>query len=180
MLIVLTASVFISEILVMIFLDVLFSMPKIFNTLLGATLQSTLLFPAFYFLVFHPLLQNIAERKKAEDELRISAAAFEIKDPILITDAHANIIKANNKFLSITGYNLDEIVGKNPRIFQTGHNTKKFYEAMWQEILAKGSWSGSTRIMSKNGNGNLCWLTITSVKNEHQEVTHYVGIYNNG
>jgi PAS domain S-box-containing protein len=180
LLIVLTSSVFITETLVMFFLDALPVMPKILSTLLDATLLSALLFPAFYFLVFSPLLQNIAERKRAEAELRVSAVAFEIKDPILIADANGNIIRANNKFLSFTGYTMEELVGNNPRILQAGHYSKDFYEAMWQQILRKGSWSGTTRIKSKSGNGNLCWLTITAVKNEHQEVTHYVAIYNNG
>jgi PAS domain S-box-containing protein len=125
-------------------------------------------------------LRNIEERKRAEDELRITSVAFDIKDPILITDADANIIRANKKFLDFTGYSANELIGKNPRIFQSGHNNKSFYQAMWKQLLRTGSWSGATHIKSKYGNSNLCWLNITAVKNEQQQITHFVGIYNHG
>ena len=177
---VLTVSVFITEALVMLLLNMFPNMPKMVGILLDSALLSALLFPAFYFLIFRPLLQNIAERKLTEDELRVTAVAFEIKDPILITDADANIIRANKKFLSITGYSTEELIGKNPRIFQSGHNNKSFYATMWQQLQRSGSWSGATHIKNKNGNVNICWLTITAVKNEQQQITNYVAIYNNG
>jgi len=180
LLIILTVSVFISEAVVMLLIEILPNQPKLVSIFLDSAILSVLLFPAFYFLVFRPLLVNIEERKRAEEELRITAVAFEIKDPILITDADANIIRANKKFLSITGYTMEEIEGKNPRIFQTGRNGNAFYVAMWQQLARNGSWNGATSIKSKNGNGNLCWLTITAVKNEQKEVAYYVGTYNYG
>ncbi len=180
LLVILTVSVFIAETLVMLLLNALPNIPKMGAILLDSALLSALLFPAFYFLVFRPLLQNIAERKRAEDALRVTSVVFEIKEPILITDADGNIVRANKKFLYTTGYSAEELSGKNPRMFQSKQNNKAFYDAMWKQLLRTGSWSGSTYIKSKNGNENLCWLTITAVKNEQQEVTHYVGIYNNG
>lgn len=177
---VLTASVFLVEALVMLLLHVLPPLPHIASVLIDAALLSALLFPVFYLLVFRPLLQNITELRKAEEDLRVTAVAFEIKDPIIITDADGNIVRANKMFLNITGYSQEELIGKNPRIFQSGRYSKAFYETMWQQLLRTGSWSGEARIKSKNGNANLCWLTITAVKNERQETTHYVGIYNNG
>jgi PAS domain S-box-containing protein len=180
LIVILTVSVFIAEAAVMLLINMLPDMPKLLSIFLDSAILSALLFPAFYYLVFRPLLQGIAELKRAKEELRATAVTFEIKDPILITDADANIIRANKRFLAITGYELEELIGKNPRIFQTGRNSANFYDAMWQQLARKDSWSGATSIRSKTGNDNLCWLTITAVKNEQQEITHYVGIYNNG
>ncbi len=175
---VLIGSVFIIEVMVMYLLEVLPPMSKLGSTLLDATLLSTLLFPIFYLLVFRPLVQNIYERIKAEGELRVAAVALEIKDPILITDAQANIVRANKMFLSITGYKLEDIVGKNPRILKSGRQGEHFYEKMWQLLLRNGSWSGEVRIKTNNGHVLPLWLTITAVKNPQLETTHYVAIYN--
>jgi PAS domain S-box-containing protein len=175
---VLIGSVFLIEVLVMLLLHVLPPMPKITSVFLDATLLSTLLFPIFYFLVFQPLVQNITELGKAEDELRVAAVALEIKDPILITDAQANIVRANKMFLNITGYKLEDLVGKNPRIFKSGRHGKAFYEKMWQQVLSHGSWRGEVRFKTQGGHAIPLCLTITAVKNEQQETTHYVAIYN--
>jgi len=177
LLIVLTGSVFLIELLVMIFLDMLPPMPKMAIFLLDAALLSTLIFPVFYFLVFRPLLQNITELKQAEDNLRTASVAFESKDPILITDADANILRANKMFLNITGYSLEEIIGKNPRILQTGEYSKAYYKKMWAQLLSKGCWSGDTRIKDKRGREFPIGMVITAVKNEQQETTHFVAIY---
>ncbi len=175
---VLIGSVFIIEVLVMYLLEALPPMSKLASTLLDASLLSALLFPIFYLLVFRPLVQNIYQRIKAEGELRVAAVALEIKDPILITDAQANIVRANKMFLNITGYKLEDIVGKNPRILKSGRQSQTFYEKMWQQILNNGSWSGEVRIKTNGGQTLPMWLTITAVKNPQLETTHYVAIYN--
>jgi PAS domain S-box-containing protein len=179
LLIVLIGSVFFIEVVVMDAVLSLTHLSKTGEALLDASLLTLLLFPIFYFLIFRPLILNIAERKKVEAELRIAAVAFEIKDPSLITDAKANIIRANQKFLEKTGYSLEEIVGRNPRMFKSGVHDKKYYENLWKHLLEDGAWSGEIRIMTKGGRIlHPFWLTITAVKNEQQDTTHYIGIYN--
>lgn len=174
---ILIIAVFSVEVMVMLVVDTFPPMPKLATVLLDAAFLSLLLFPIFYFLVFRPLLQNITSLKKAEEELRIAAVAFEIKDPILITDANANIIKVNKMFCHITGYAKEELIGQNPRIFNSGRQNKAFYEKMWQQLLRSGFWSGEIRNKNKEGHVNPCRITITAVKNESQETTHYVAIY---
>lgn len=178
LLIVLTGSVFLIELLVMFFLDMLPPLPKMATFLLDSALLATLIFPIFYFLVFRPLLQNITELRQAEDNLRIASVAFESKEPILITDVHANILGANKKFLHLSGYGLEEIVGKNPRIFQSGRYREGFYQKMWGQLLRNGSWAGDIHVKDKLGHDLLMGTVITAVKNERQETTHYVAIYN--
>lgn len=178
LLIVLAGSVFLIELLVMFILDMLPPMPKMVTFLVDSTLLATLIFPIFYFLVFRPLCQNIAELKQTEDMLRTISVVFESKDPILITDAHGNILRANRSFLNLTGYSSEEIIGKTPRILQTGRYSRDYYENMWGKLLRNGFWSGETRIKDKRGYEFPIGLAITAVKNEQQATTHYVAIYN--
>ncbi len=174
---ILIVAVFSVETMVMLVVDTFPPMPRLATVLLDSTFLSLLLFPIFYFLVFRPLLQNITSLKKAEEELRIAAVALEIKDPILITDANANIVRVNKMLCHITGYNKEELIGQNPRVFNSGRQNKAFYEKMWQQLLRTGFWSGEIRNKSKEGHVNPCRATITAVKNENQETTHYVAIY---
>lgn len=179
LLIILIGSVFFIEAFVMNIMEWLPPTPKTVGALLDAAALSLLLFPIFYYLIFRPLVRNIAERKRVEDDLRIAAVAFEIKDPTIITDADANIIRANKKFLSKLGYSMEEIVGKNPRMFKSGMHDAQFYEQLWKKLLQTGSWSGEIRIKNKEGRVlHPFWLSITAIKNEQQEITHYIGIYN--
>ena len=120
---------------------------------------------------------DITERKKLEDELRVAAVAFETHDAIVITDRQANIVRVNQAFSDITGYSQEEVLGQNPRIMSSGRQDKAFYIEMWQQLIHAGSWSGEISDKRKNGQIYPKWLTITAVKNERQEATHYVAIF---
>ena len=179
LLIILIGAVFFIEAFVMNIMHWMPPTTKTIGALLDAAILSLLLFPIFYYLIFRPLIRNIEERKLVEDDLRIAAVAFEIKDPTVITDVNANIIRANKKFLDKLGYSMDEIVGQNPRIFKSDVHDKQFYEQLWKRLVQTGTWSGEIRIKTKEGRIlHPFWLTITAIKNEQQETTHYIGIYN--
>jgi len=179
LLVILIGSVFFIEVVVMDAILSFTHMSKTKDAFLDATLLSLFLSPIFYYLIFRPLIQNIAERERVEAELRIAEVAFEIKDPTLITDAAGNIIRANQKFLEKTGFSMEEIFGENPRIFKSDLHDGKYFERMWKQLLQDGTWSGEIRIRNKEGRTlHPFWLTITAVKNERQETTHYIGIYN--
>ncbi|MDD2913745.1 MAG: EAL domain-containing protein [Gallionella sp.] len=126
---------------------------------------------------FAVFARDITERKKAEDALRVAAATFETHEAILITDTNANIIRVNQAFQDITGFSSEEVLGKNPRILNSGRQDKAFYAAMWQQLLNTGSWSGEMWDRRKSGQVYPKWLTITAVKNEQGETTGYVAIF---
>jgi PAS domain S-box-containing protein len=178
LLIILTASVFVINLLVAMFLEMMPHMPKVAVYLMDSALLSTLTFPIFYLLVFRPLLKSITEHRQAEENLRTVSVAFESRDPILITDAQANILRANRMFLKISGYSPEELIGRNARILKTDRYGEAYYKGMWDQLLRKGSWAGESRIRDKHGNEFSIGMVITAVKNERKETTHYVAIYN--
>lgn len=177
-LIILTGSVFVINLLVAMFLEILPPIPRIDVFLLDSTLQATLIFPIFYLLVFRPLLKIMAELRQAQENLRTVSVAFETRDPILITDAEANILRANKMFLNISGYSSEELIGKNPRILKTERYSDDYYKEMWDHLLRHGSWIGETRIRDKLGNDFAIGMVITAVKDDQNVTTHYVATYN--
>lgn len=120
---------------------------------------------------------DITERKMADKHLRIAAAAFDSHEAIMITDVHSCIIRVNQAFQDITGYSSEDVIGKNPRILNSGRQDKKFYAAMWKQLLETGSWTGEIWDKRKNGQIYPKWLTITAVKDDAGETTEYVAIF---
>lgn len=121
--------------------------------------------------------QDITEQKQAEEALRIAATVFAAHEAIMITDVNANIIQVNKAFSEVTGYSPEEVIGKNPSIMNSGRHDRNFYIKMWQQLLHTGSWSGELFDRRKNGEVYPKWVTISAVKNEQMETTHYVAIF---
>jgi diguanylate cyclase (GGDEF)-like protein/PAS domain S-box-containing protein len=121
--------------------------------------------------------RDITERKNNENMLRIAAAAFETHEAIIITDIDANIIRTNQAFHDITGYSVEEVLGKNPRMLSGGRHDKAFYDQMWLSIRTKGSWTGEIWDKRKNGEIYPKWITITAVKDGQGKTMQYVGIF---
>lgn len=111
----------------------------------------------------------------ARQDERLAAVAFETHDSIMITDKDGKILRVNKSFTELTGYAADDVVGRSPRILRSGRHGREFYEEMWQTIRRKGFWEGEAWNRRKDGHVYLQQLTITCVKDECGEITHYVG-----
>jgi PAS domain S-box-containing protein len=120
---------------------------------------------------------DVTERKHAETELRIAATAFQSAEAMMVTDRDGVILRVNRVFTDITGYTAEEVVGKTPRLLQSGLHDTLFYQRMWQSITGTGGWQGE--IWDRHKNGELCpiWLTISAVKDATGAVTHFVGTH---
>jgi diguanylate cyclase (GGDEF)-like protein/PAS domain S-box-containing protein len=118
---------------------------------------------------------DITARKKAEEELRIAAIAFEAQDGIMVTDAKTVIQRVNKAFTRITGYSEQEAIGNTPRLLQSGHHDGKWYGGMWEAIVRDGYWQGELCNRRKDSLLFTERLTISAVKDPDGAVTHYVG-----
>jgi diguanylate cyclase (GGDEF)-like protein/PAS domain S-box-containing protein len=122
-------------------------------------------------------IMDISARKRAEEELRIAAIAFESQSGMTVTDQHGVILRINRAFTSLTGYTRDEAVGKTLAILRSGRHPPEFYRQMWAAIGEKGYWQGQIWNRRKNGRIYAEWLTITAVTAADGKVTHYVGTF---
>lgn len=120
---------------------------------------------------------DITSYKQAEEELRLAATTFESLQGIMVTDRDANILRVNRAFTEICGYTAEEVIGKNPRILQSGKQGKEFYRKLWHNLLAEGRFEGEIWNRRKDGTIFPGWQCITAVKNESGQTTHYVGIF---
>lgn len=104
--------------------------------------------------------RDITDRKQAEDKLRLAATIFESSsEAMIISDADNNIINVNPSFTQITGYTVEDVIGKNPKIFSSGRQDKAFYKEMWHSLNKIGYWQGEVWSRRKNGEIFAEWLT---------------------
>lgn len=123
------------------------------------------------------LNSEIEQRTHIEQELKLLALTFETQEAVLITDAHARILRVNEAFQNITGYSINEVRGQSPHILSSGQHDARFYSAMWAELQAQGKWSGEIWNRRRNGEIYPEWLTITAVKDKAGEICNYVGTF---
>ncbi len=123
------------------------------------------------------LANDVTERVQAEETLRLHAAALEAAaNSIVITDTGGNIQWVNPAFERLTGYSAGEIIGKNPRILQSGRHDASFYKAMWDSILAGQVWEGEIINRRKDGSLYAEHQTITPVRDANGNITDFVGV----
>ncbi len=127
----------------------------------------------------HPVLRititDISKLKQAEAELRIAAIAFDSQEGIFVTDANSVILKTNQAFTRITGYAEEEVIGKTPHLFSSGHHDDAFYQAMWNSINSTGLWNGEVWNKRKSGDLYAQLLFITAIYDDNNAVLNYVG-----
>ncbi len=121
--------------------------------------------------------EMLDKRKKAEENIRkLSEVVKQSPMYILITDLQGNIEYVNPAVLKITGYTQEEIIGKNPRILQSGETPLEVYKKLWDTILSGEVWKGEFK--NKKKDGSLFWeiATISPSKNDNGIITHFVAI----
>jgi diguanylate cyclase (GGDEF)-like protein/PAS domain S-box-containing protein len=122
--------------------------------------------------------EDVTERMQAEERLRLASSVFTYAhEGILITAPDGAILDVNDTFTQITGYTREEVLGRNPRLLNSGRHDKEFYAAMWRALLEKGYWSGEIWNRSKDGRIYAETLTISAVRNESGEVQQYVALF---
>ena len=109
-----------------------------------------------------------------EQELRIAAIAFESQEGMLITDASHVILRVNSAFTRITGYPAEEVVGHSASIFNSPRHDANFYHSITATLDTTGTWQGELWIQRKTEQMFPLWLSITAVRAEDGNTTHYV------
>lgn len=125
----------------------------------------------------HITLADITEQKRAEEELRIAAIAFQSQEGIMVTNARGVILRVNDAFSRITGYSEQEAVGKTPALLQSGIQDRDFYQRMWNAMEQQHYWQGEMWNKRKDGHIYPEWQTISAVVAPDGSTTHYIGSF---
>jgi PAS domain S-box-containing protein len=121
--------------------------------------------------------EDITEHKKAEETLvKLSLAVEQSPAAIMITDTNGNIEFVNPKFVQITGYSPEEVMGRNPRILKSGETPPEEYRKLWASITSGMEWHGVFHNRKKDG--ELFWeaATISPIRNRNGVTTNFIAI----
>jgi len=123
------------------------------------------------------LLRDISDRNRMDEQLRqLSQAVEQSPVSIAITNPEGKITYVNPRFSALTGYTLEEALGKNPRILKSGETPPETYREMWATITSGKEWRG--RFHNRRKNGELFWESalISPIINKAGKITHYLAV----
>ncbi|MDR3405855.1 MAG: PAS domain S-box protein [Chthoniobacter sp.] len=95
---------------------------------------------------------------------------------VLITSPSGEIEYINPTFTAVTGYSLEEVLGKNPRLLKSGQQLPEMYRELWATIKAGRDWRGEFCNRKKNGEQFWEFAVIAPIQDEHGRVTHFAAI----
>lgn len=129
------------------------------------------------------LEKEIAERKRQQEQLRLfQSVVLNTNDAVLITEAEPTvgpgrrILYVNKAFTQITGYTLEEVVGKTARILQ-GSKTDRDQIAKVRAALS--NWEPVTvEVINYRKDGSEFWVefSFVPVSNESEQYTHWISV----
>lgn len=92
------------------------------------------------------------------------------------TDRLGNITYVNEKFIEISGYEREELIGKNHRMFKSGLHPAGFFQKLWNTITSGLVWQGEICNRKKNGSLNWVHTTIVPLSDEQGNIEEFISV----
>jgi diguanylate cyclase (GGDEF)-like protein/PAS domain S-box-containing protein len=117
------------------------------------------------------------EREKQHLARQAQAILLNATEGMVITDPERRIEYVNPSFSRITGYTLDEVVGRNPSMLSSGKQDAQFYERLWETIEQTGHWQGEIWNRRKSGELYPEWQSISAIHDDRGRLVNYAGVF---
>jgi diguanylate cyclase (GGDEF)-like protein/PAS domain S-box-containing protein len=95
---------------------------------------------------------------------------------IIVTDTHARIVAVNPAYCRMSGYTAAELVGRNPRLQQSGRQDKAFYRELGRTLDTSGQWQGEIWNRRKNGEAYPVWQNISAVRDARGRTVQFLAV----
>ncbi len=121
--------------------------------------------------------RDITDRKAQQQQLlKLSHVIEQSPSIVMITDTSGLIEYINPTFTTVTGYQMNEVVGQPPSILSSGETSHADYQTLWNMVEAGGIWHGEFHNRKKSG--ELYWesAAISAVRDEEGSNLFYVAV----
>ena len=123
------------------------------------------------------VMERARARKESTAQLQLHTAALQAAaNGIILTEPDGTISWVNPAFTALTGYGPEEVIGKNPRLLQSGKQDPSFYADLWQTISSGNVWAGELINRRKDGTLYHEEMTITPVRDTGGAIRNYIAI----
>ena len=122
------------------------------------------------------LLQLATDKQTAQFELQQQQNAINEHAIVSITDYDGNITYANAKFCAISGYSIEELLGKNHRLINSGQHPESFFTNMWETIKSGNIWNGEIRNINKTQEYYWVSATIVPIFDKAKNTYNFIAI----
>ena len=120
---------------------------------------------------------SVVQRRRSETRLRqLSLAIEQSPNSVVITNLAAEIEYVNESFLQATGYTRAEVLGRNPRMLQSGKTPRQHFDAMWSALTQGRPWKGEFYNRRKDGTEYIEFGHVAPLRQPSGEITHYVAV----
>jgi|GEM_PF-1966282 len=143
-------------------------------SIIGVTLVQLLLVAVIYATVLKPMRKTVHQQMRRMQ--LFSKAVEQSGSMVVVTDANSVISYANQRTIAYSGYQLDELVGQTPRLFQSDKTSPHIYKSLWQTLEKGEVWEGE--LQNRRKDGSLYWVqaTISPIKTEQGVIEGYLSI----
>ncbi|WP_135081894.1 EAL domain-containing protein [Terasakiella sp. SH-1] len=122
--------------------------------------------------------EDITRRKQADEQLELAAAVFEAaSEAIMVCDKDNVIETVNSSFSEITGFGIEEVIGKRPSMLKSGRHSDAFFQQMMDSLRTTGRWEGEIWNRRKNGEVYPQWLSIKTIQDEGGKILRYISLF---
>jgi len=146
--------------------------------IIGTIFSILILLYAYYVqrMVYRVQHENQIRRQTENSLKKLSQAIEQSPVSVVITDRNAAIEYVNPKFTEVSGYELAEVIGKNPRILSSPNAGITDYSGMWAALQAGQDWHGE--FCNQRKDGSVYWenAAISSIKDKKGQITHYLAV----
>jgi PAS domain S-box-containing protein len=126
------------------------------------------------------VVQKIILKEKADENLNLLhqyQEATDVSSIVSKTDKDGNITYVNDEFCKITGYDRDELIGKNHNILKSNDKSVEFYKQFWDTIKNKKQiWQGVFRNIDKNGQPFYVKLTVKPIVDKNENIIEFIAL----
>lgn len=122
---------------------------------------------------FAALLED--DRRQREQRL-LAAALTQAHSAAFITDLEGRIGWCNPAFSRLSGHPPEAVLGKNPKLLQSGRQGLRYYRNLWSTLRSAQAWSGETVERHADGQIYTVWQTITPF-GTGERISHYFSLH---
>ena len=123
------------------------------------------------------IVEDVSDRKRAEDERRQLAAAIEqAAEAIVITDANGTAQYANPAWEHVSGLSRSDTLGKNMWRLMGGRKGEAAIQELWDTVASGKMWTGRIQLRHPDGSVRTQEVTASPVRNATGDLVNFVAV----